>query len=102
MDLITWHHVGCPYHYQERIDVNGYVDCDCGIKFHVIDGAYNCGTTYHGNRYDPICNRIRLRKILAMLTKVDGYDDNWVDSLETNILNEWDRRKLKTFNNTYY
>ena len=92
MNLITWHHVGCPSYYEEQIDIDGNVSCQCGTKFHILDGAYNCGSSYHGDSYDPVCSRIRLRKILAMLTKVDGYDDDWVDTLETNVLNEWDKR----------
>ena len=92
MNLITWHHVGCPSYYQEYIDIDGNVTCDCGANFHILDGKYNCGSSYHGDSYDPVTNRIRLRKILAMLTKVDDYDDDWVDTLETNVLKEWDKR----------
>ena len=92
MHLTTWHHVGCPSYYQEYIDINGNVTCDCGTNFHILDGRYNCGSNYHGYSYDPVTSRIRLRKILSMLTKVDGYDDDWLDTLETNIIKEWDRR----------
>lgn len=92
MKLITWHHAGCPDYYYEYIDINGNISCDCGTRFHILDGEYNCGSSYHGYRYDPVVSKIRLRKILAMLTKVDNYDDIWIDNLETNILREWDRR----------
>ena len=95
MELITWHHVGCPNNYKQYIDINGYVTCDCGTRFHVIDGLYNCGLeAYHGDSFDPITSesRIRLRKILSMCTKVDGYEDNWIDTLESNILKEFDKR----------
>ena len=92
MNLITWHHVGCPSFYEEQIDIYGNVSCDCGTTFHILDGNYNCGNSFHGNSYDPVCSEFRLRKILAMLTKIDGYDDNWIDTLETNVLREWDRR----------
>ena len=37
MNLITWHHVGCPEFYGEEIDINGYVNCDCGANFHILD-----------------------------------------------------------------
>ena len=96
MDLITWHHVGCPDSYKQEIDQKGYVTCDCGHRYHILDGRYNCGNQkYHSNRYDPVTSRIRLRKILAMLSKVDGYDDEWIDTLETNILQNFDDRGLR-------
>ena len=92
--LVTWHHVGCPDNYGEYIDMNGYISCDCGARFHILDGRYNCGSSYHGDSYDPICSKFRLRTIIGMLTKVDGYDDNWIDKLEANVLSEWDKRNV--------
>ena len=85
MNLITWHHVGCPSFYQEYIDIDGNITCDCGARFHVLDARYNCGSSYHGNSYNPVTTRCRLRLFLSMLTKVDNCDDNWVDTLEINI-----------------
>lgn len=99
MNLITWHHVGCPSYYQEYIDINGYVTCDCGVRFHILDGRYNCSSNFHGNSFDPVTSSIRLRKILSMCTKLDGYNDCWLDALQTNIIREFDRR---TYNKTYY
>lgn len=92
MNLITWHHVGCPDYYNEYIDIYGIVTCDCGTRFHILDGQYNCKSNYHGIRYDPVVSRIRLRKILSMLIKSYQYNDQFIDDLETNILREWDRR----------
>lgn len=92
MNLITWHHVGCPDYYNEYIDVNGNISCDCGTRFHILDGEYNCQSNFHGIRYAPVVSKIRLRKIFAMLIKSYQYNDQFIDNLETNILREWDRR----------
>lgn len=44
------------------------------------------------NSFDPLIGRMRLRKILILCTKIDNCDDDWIDALEFNILEEFDRR----------
>ena len=92
MKLITWHHAGCPDYYYEYIDINGNISCDCGTRFHILDGEYNCQSNFHGIRYAPVVSKIRLRTIFSMLIKSYQYNDQFIDNLETNILREWDRR----------
>ncbi len=36
-DWIYWHHVGCPYSYNQIIDTKGKVKCDCGLEYHLLD-----------------------------------------------------------------
>ena len=92
MDFITWHHKDCPSGYKEFIDIKGYITCECGKRFHILDGYYNCGSSDHNNKYDPITNRIRLTRIFGMTAKIDRVGDKWIDEMQENIYKEWERR----------
>lgn len=91
-ELITWHHVGCPDSYKEEIDQYGTIFCDCGRSFNLLDGRYNCGSSYHGNRYDSV-RHMRLYAIFAYVGTMeedipDCFRDELIENLEKRYKNK--------------
>ena len=95
---ITWHHVGCPFSYNQTIDIKGNIKCDCNRKFNILDAEFNCGNEEHikkhGDRYVGFTRRNEVRKISVMLGKMHNCSTNFEDTLIDNVLVEWEKRKI--------
>ena len=88
-DIITWHHVGCPYSYEEYIDQSGYVECECGKGSNIIFRKFNCGK-HHNDEYLPFL-KSRIYTILALAgTMNDDIPEEFRLKLIDNIRNKWD------------
>ena len=88
-DVITWHHVGCPYSYEEYLDQYGYVECDCGKGSNIIFRKFNCGK-HHNDEYLAFL-KSRIYSILAIAgTMNDDIPEEFRMNLMDNIKNKWD------------
>ena len=88
-DIITWHHVGCPYSYEEYIYQSGYVECECGKGSNIIFRKFNCGK-HHNDEYLPFL-KSRIYCILAIAgTMNDDIPEEFRWKLMDNIKNKWD------------
>ena len=95
---ITWHHVGCPFSYNQTIDIKGNIKCDCNRKFNILDAEFNCGNEEHikkhGDKYVGFTRKNEVRKISVMIGKMQNCSTNFEDTLIDNVLVEWEKRKI--------
>ena len=82
-----WYHEGCPTDYKEYIDVEGYITCDCGKKWHLINMGFYCATH---NSMKSLTSKIKLMFLLAGISKTDSIDDDFLDRLGENVCKKWD------------
>ena len=82
---ITWHHVGCPYSYDQEIDIKGNIKCDCNTKYNILDAEFNCQSEEHlrkhGDKYVGFTRKNQIRKISVMIGKMQNCSTNFEDKL---------------------
>ena len=88
-NVINWKHVGCSGEKGENIDKYGYIECnDCHKKIKLINQKFYCSTN---SEYRTITSRRQIRSLIALIEKIDGINDDFLDELEENLITEWDR-----------
>lgn len=84
-----WHHYGCPSGNGEHIDINGYLSCDyiwCHKSWHLIETEFFCDT--HSS-WKCFTKKSQLRTLIASISKIDSIDDDFLDTLQENVIDKW-------------
>ena len=86
--IINWSHEGCSSSKGENIDIEGYVTCnDCGKKMDVIAMRFYCSTH---KEHKSFTKNSQIRALITLISKNDGIDDDFLDTLYENLKKRWD------------
>lgn len=88
-DWIEWKHSECPDSYGENIDIEGYITCNyCNKKMDLLTMDFYCKTN---QEYRVFNRKMQIRTLIALICKIDNIDDDFLDTLQDNLINRWDR-----------
>ena len=81
-----WHHEGCPSEYNEYIDSDGYVSCDCGKKWHLVNMRFYCSK--HSGM-ESLAKKEQFKYLLYKMRRIDSINDDFLIKLQHNVMAKW-------------